>query len=199
MKKVIAAVLLTVGSLTIYAGVNANEEKVTICHAAGQDGTTQYVTLTISRNAAFGQAGHFNEDGTPQAGHENDYLGACIGDETTTIPETTSVEITLVETTEPEETTSTTLEESTTTSSLEETSTSTIPTSNPTTSSILEETTSSTIESTSTTVVNPTTPPPPTFMSSTTIPTLVESSTTILRNTEASPNSSAPQLLPATK
>ena len=25
----------------------------------------------------FGQAGHFNEDGTPQAGHEQDYLGPC--------------------------------------------------------------------------------------------------------------------------
>ena len=52
-------------------------EKVTLCHAAGQEGTLQFTTLTIAYNAAFGQAGHFNEDGTPTAGHENDYLGAC--------------------------------------------------------------------------------------------------------------------------
>ena len=35
------------------------------------------VTLTLPYNAVFGQAGHFNEDGTPQAGHEQDYLGPC--------------------------------------------------------------------------------------------------------------------------
>jgi uncharacterized repeat protein (TIGR01451 family) len=52
-------------------------DKVTLCHAAGRDGTTQFVTLTISYNAAFGQAGHFYEDGTPRAGHEDDYLGPC--------------------------------------------------------------------------------------------------------------------------
>ena len=54
-------------------------EKVTFCHAAGQAGTTKFVTLTTSVNAAFGQAGHFNEDGTPAAGHEQDYLGPCEG------------------------------------------------------------------------------------------------------------------------
>ncbi len=58
-----------------------NDKKVTICHAAGQDGTTKYVTLTISENAVYGPGGHFNEDGTPQAGHEDDYLGACQGEE----------------------------------------------------------------------------------------------------------------------
>ena len=52
-------------------------DKVTLCHAAGRAGTTQFVTLTISYNAAFGQAGHFNEDGTPRAGHKDDYLGPC--------------------------------------------------------------------------------------------------------------------------
>ena len=52
-------------------------EMITICHAAGQAGTTQFVTLTLPYVAVYGQAGHFNEDGTPQAGHEQDYLGAC--------------------------------------------------------------------------------------------------------------------------
>lgn len=53
-------------------------ETVTLCHAAGQEGTLNYITLTISWNAAYGQAGHFYENGTPQSGHENDYLGPCI-------------------------------------------------------------------------------------------------------------------------
>jgi len=53
-------------------------DKVTICHGAGQDGTTKFVTLTISVNAVYGNGGHFYENGTPQAGHEQDYFGACI-------------------------------------------------------------------------------------------------------------------------
>ena len=55
----------------------APAEKVTICHAAGLAGTTHYNTLTISGNAVYGPAGHFYENGTPQAGHEQDYLGPC--------------------------------------------------------------------------------------------------------------------------
>ncbi|HWO80466.1 DUF11 domain-containing protein [Gaiella sp.] len=62
------------GSATFALTTN---DKVTLCHAAGRDGTTQFVTLTISYNAAFGQAGHFYENGTPRAGHEDDYLGPC--------------------------------------------------------------------------------------------------------------------------
>ena len=54
---------------------------VTICHAAGLDGTTQYVTLTLNANAVYGQSGHFKEPGTPNAGHEDDYEGPCEGDE----------------------------------------------------------------------------------------------------------------------
>jgi hypothetical protein len=54
---------------------------VTICHAAGLDGTTQYVTLTLNANAVYGQAGHFSEPGTPNAGHEDDYEGPCQEDE----------------------------------------------------------------------------------------------------------------------
>lgn len=67
-------------------------EKVTICHAAGQEDTDKYVTLTISRNAVYkDQGGHFYENGTPRAGHEHDYLGPCKTDTvtspTTTIPD----------------------------------------------------------------------------------------------------------------
>jgi len=71
-----------------------NDKKVTICHAAGLDGTTKYVTLTISENAVYGPGGHFNENGTPQAGHEDDYLGACEGDETTTTDTTDTTDTT---------------------------------------------------------------------------------------------------------
>lgn len=66
-------------------------EMVTICHAAGLDGTTHYVTLTLPYTAVYGQAGHFNEPGTPNAGHEDDYEGACIVEvTTTTLPEVTT-------------------------------------------------------------------------------------------------------------
>ena len=51
---------------------------MTFCHVAGRaEDPANTVTLTLPYNAVFGQAGHFNEDGTPQAGHEQDHLGAC--------------------------------------------------------------------------------------------------------------------------
>jgi hypothetical protein len=79
-------VMLATGFLvtTINQPVSAANEMVTLCHAAGQDGTLQFVTLTISWQAAYGPAGHFNEDGTTRAGHENDYLGPCITQATAT-------------------------------------------------------------------------------------------------------------------
>jgi hypothetical protein len=46
-------------------------EKVTICHAAGLAGTTHFITITLSAN---GLKGHFENDGTPKAGHELDFL-----------------------------------------------------------------------------------------------------------------------------
>ena len=54
-----------------------HEKKVTICHASGLADTTKYETLTIGYPAVYGPAGHFFENGTPQAGHEEDYLGPC--------------------------------------------------------------------------------------------------------------------------
>lgn len=53
-------------------------DKVTLCHASGRADTTHFVTTTVGYAAAYGNGGHFNEDGTPQAGHERDYLGPCI-------------------------------------------------------------------------------------------------------------------------
>ena len=53
-------------------------EFVTFCHVAGrEEDPANSVTLTLPYGAVFGQAGHFNEDGTPNAGHEQDHLGAC--------------------------------------------------------------------------------------------------------------------------
>jgi outer membrane biosynthesis protein TonB len=74
---VTAAVL--VAALAVAGSVLA-QDKVTICHAAGLDDTTKFVTLTIAYPAVYGPAGHFNENGTTQAGHEQDYLGPCEGD-----------------------------------------------------------------------------------------------------------------------
>ncbi len=72
----IIAMIITAGAFQQKLNA-APEDKVTICHAAGQAGTTHYVELTISRNAVFGEGGHFFENGTPRAGHEQDYLGRC--------------------------------------------------------------------------------------------------------------------------
>ena len=67
-------------------------EKVIICHGAGLDDTTQFVTLEISENAVYGPAGHFDESGTPQAGHEQDHFGPCANepDVTTTTQDGTT-------------------------------------------------------------------------------------------------------------
>lgn len=64
-----ALVLLAFSASTAMGG-----DKVTICHAAGRDGTTKFVTLTIPAHAA---AKHIDDNGTPRAGHEQDYMGAC--------------------------------------------------------------------------------------------------------------------------
>lgn len=76
MRNLFIAGLLLI-SLAFAGTVVATGNKVTICHAAGKDGTTKYVTLTIGYNAVYGPAGHFYENGTPRAGHEQDYLGRC--------------------------------------------------------------------------------------------------------------------------
>lgn len=74
---------LSVGGTT----VNGAQDKVTICHAAGQAGTQKFVSLTIAYNAAYGEAGHFLEPGTPNAGHEADSEGECKGPDTVIVPE----------------------------------------------------------------------------------------------------------------
>jgi hypothetical protein len=82
------AVVLAVGSVVaiqLWQGGNtvsealADKDEVCICHATGKAGTDHFVTVCASRNAIFGKAGHFGENGTPNAGHEEDRLGPCTG------------------------------------------------------------------------------------------------------------------------
>ncbi len=58
-------------------GCVGNGTSVTFCHATSSD-TNPFVTLTTAIAAAVGQAGHFYENGTTQAGHEEDYVGPCV-------------------------------------------------------------------------------------------------------------------------
>lgn len=81
-----------------------NDGKITICHADGRDGTLHYSTLTLSYNAVYqdhGNGGHFYEDGTPKAGHENDYLGACREESGDPTPTPTTDPVTPTPTTDP--------------------------------------------------------------------------------------------------
>jgi len=51
------------------------DDKITICHADGLDGTLKFSEITVAPSAA---SNHLDlETGTPQAGHENDTLGPC--------------------------------------------------------------------------------------------------------------------------
>lgn len=135
----VAWAVLLVAALPVLA---QQQERITFCHAAGQDDTTQFVTLTLPYNAVFGQAGHFNEDGTPAAGHEHDYLGPCEEDPST-----------------PTTTTTTQGSTTSTTTSIPTTTTTPPTTTSPTTSTI-QTTTSTIITIPSTTSGTPPSDPP---------------------------------------
>jgi hypothetical protein len=80
MRNIALALAFVIGSMLTIAGVASADQPVTvtICHVAGlAEDPANTVTLTLPENAVYGQAGHFNEDGTTQAGHEQDTLGAC--------------------------------------------------------------------------------------------------------------------------
>ena len=84
----IAALMLSIIAVAT-AGAAANDptpgwdpapegHTVTFCHVAGlAEDPANTVTITADEHAVFGQAGHFEENGTPRAGHEQDYLGPC--------------------------------------------------------------------------------------------------------------------------
>ncbi len=83
MKKIMVAIVAALGILAALpapASATGIPQFVTICHAAGLEGTTKFVTLTLPYDAVFGhngESGHLNENGTTKAGHEQDYLGEC--------------------------------------------------------------------------------------------------------------------------
>lgn len=82
MKRLITVVMTMgvalVAATAAVANDNHKPEKITICHVAGlASDPANYITLELPPQAVYGNGGHFNEDGTPQAGHEQDSLGAC--------------------------------------------------------------------------------------------------------------------------
>jgi hypothetical protein len=135
----VACVALLV-SLLVPMTAFGQEEKVTICHAAGLRGSGQPVTVELAASAVYGPGGHFNEDGTTKAGHEGDHLGACAGETTETTlspPTTTQGQDDSTSTTEPEEDSTTTTSSPDATSEVEstvDTTSTTIAGANPTTS-----------------------------------------------------------------
>lgn len=70
---VLVAMLFVLGTGVV---LGTAQPKVILCHATSSE-TNPFVTLEVGWPAAYGQAGHFYENGTPRAGHEQDYLGAC--------------------------------------------------------------------------------------------------------------------------
>jgi len=68
--------------------------------AGRADDPANFITLTLPWVAVYGEAGHFFENGTPRAGHEQDTLGPCGGGGGTTTEPTTPTE---TETTPPGE------------------------------------------------------------------------------------------------
>jgi hypothetical protein len=73
-------------ALSIAVSEAARPTMVLVCHAAGREGTTQFVALSVPANEGGYPQGHFTEDGTAEAGHEDDYLGACVEVEPTATP-----------------------------------------------------------------------------------------------------------------
>ena len=82
MKKFVLAGL-ALAALVFAAPALATEdppppEHVVICHVAGlASDPANYITLDLPWVAVYGEAGHFFENGTPRAGHEQDTLGEC--------------------------------------------------------------------------------------------------------------------------
>ncbi len=69
----IVAAMATMTFFAWTAVAYADHEKVTVCHATGS-ASNPYVETTVAFSAAFGPAGHFNEDGSPVSGHEADFV-----------------------------------------------------------------------------------------------------------------------------
>lgn len=86
--KAAAAAVLLVGVLAAPT-LATKPDKVYVCHAAGREGTTHFVTLYVPANSGGFPQGHFTESGTTAAGHEDDYLGKCKEDQPSPTPTST--------------------------------------------------------------------------------------------------------------
>lgn len=67
----------------------AKSDKVYVCHATSSE-SNPFVTLHVPATETGYPQGHFTENGTQEAGHEQDYLGQCEGDEPSQTPESSS-------------------------------------------------------------------------------------------------------------
>ena len=133
-------------------GATAAADKVVICHATGSG---SYVTLKLPYKAVFGKAGHFNENGTPNAGHEDDYLGPCQPTYTTTTSTTTTSTTTSSSTTSSTTTTSSVPDVSSTSSPSTSTTVVTTSSTAPTTSTSLPpDVSTSTVDTTTSTSIS---------------------------------------------
>ena len=114
MRKIIGVVALVVAIFALAVPLGAQvsttlppvdstsrpPENFTICHFTGLAGTERFVELNLPFLAIFGVAGHFFENGTPQAGHEEDIFGPCPTTTTTTTTSTTTTTTLATTTTE---------------------------------------------------------------------------------------------------
>ena len=71
MKLIISIIIFLLGTQVVFSKV----DKITICHATSSE---VVVTLELPEESVYGESGHFYENGTTQAGHEEDYLGECV-------------------------------------------------------------------------------------------------------------------------
>ena len=69
------------GYIYVLGSCQDSKTKMTICHYDGQLGSDKFQELELPLSAIFSNAngvgGHFNIDGSPSAGHEDDHLGSC--------------------------------------------------------------------------------------------------------------------------
>ena len=87
-KRIVAILALAaaiIGAAAFSQSVLASRpEKVTVCHAAGRADNPTWVELEVPPNEGGFPQGHFTEGGSQEAGHERDYLGACVVEPTAT-------------------------------------------------------------------------------------------------------------------
>ena len=76
-KNVAAALVAGVAGVAIFGFQMASAapaEKVTICHATGGAPSDHFVELSTKALTPFGAEGHIDANGTPLAGHEQDFI-----------------------------------------------------------------------------------------------------------------------------